>query len=188
MLKLRSKTCAIGRINPRLQWNGDEPIPAMDIPISFLITAKEAAAITNEPHTADAWFETEDGKLSEPLFKHMAPFKLKAKFENSLCSLTVGLNNQEFDLGNVTLNKISFDPQSRGETAIELKIQCLITSKNVELLLWMGKDASAKLQFGEMTTDEDQQELDLDATDEADDERARSIAAGEMDADRPSVN
>lgn len=184
MLKLRSKTIAIGRINARLQRHCDEPICAMDIPIQFLITAKEAAALTGEPHTPDAWFETEDGKLTEPLLKHLAPFKLNGKFENSLAVITVGLKDEEFDLGNVCLNKISFEPQSRGETSVELKIQCLITSKNVELFLWMGREGSAKLQFGEMTTDDDQQELDLESAD--DDAPVNHI--GDDDDDRPRVN
>jgi hypothetical protein len=190
MLKLRSKTVQIGRINPRLQWNGDEPISAMDIPIQFLVTAKEAASLTNEPHTPDAWFETEDGELSEPLLKHMAPFKLQAKFENSNAVLSVGLKNEEFDLGNVTLAKLSFDPQSRGETSVDLKIQCLITSKNIGLFLWMGKEASAKLQFGEMTTNEDQQELDLDAPGDDDaggEEFDEGVSRNGAD-NRPSVN
>lgn len=182
MLKLKSKSCAIGRINSRLQWNGDEPICAMDIPIQFLVTAKEANELTGEPHTSDAWFETEDGELSEPLLKHMAPFKLKGKFENSLATIKVGLADESFELGNVTLNKITFDLQSRGETSVELKIQCLITSKNVGLFLWMGREGSVKLQFGEMTTDEDQQEMDLEPA--ADDAPLNTIGS----EDRPSVN
>jgi hypothetical protein len=166
MQKLRSKPCHIATsINTRTQRKGEEREPYMDIALTISVTAKEACAITGEPHTADAWFETKDGKFDKPLFKNLAPYRFTSKFENSLAVITVGVNQQKIDCGNCTLNKLVFEPLSDGRTALKLKIQCPITSERTPLFLWLDHDADVQLQFGEMVGDDAQEELPLEVAD-----------------------
>jgi hypothetical protein len=146
MTKLRSKPTHIG--------------PSI-ITLTLSLTAKEVCAITGEPHAADAWFVTKDGKPDEPLFKNLAPYKFKSKFENSLAKIIVGVNRVEIDCGNCTLNKLVFEPQSDGRTALKLKVQCAITTERTPVFLWLDNDADVLLQFGEMVGDEAQEELPL---------------------------
>lgn len=163
MYKLRSKACHISSsINTRTQRKGEEREPYMDIAITFSVTTKEACAITGEPHTADAWFETKDGKFDKPLFKNFAPYRFTSKFENSLAVITVGVNELKIDCGNCTLNKLVFEPLPDARTALKLKIQCAITSERTPLFLWLDHDADVQLQFGEMVGDEVQEELPLE--------------------------
>lgn len=187
MLKLRSKPCHIGTgINTRTQRRGDEREPYMDIPLTINITAKELNAIMNEPHTSDAWFETKDGKPDEPLLKNLAPYRFQGKFENSLATITVGVNNEKIDCGNCTLNKLVFEPLSDGRTALKLKVQCAITSPRTPLFLWLDHDADVVLQFGEMVGDEAQGDLDLKVDDEG--EGAPSRSAPKADGAEATLN
>lgn len=175
MFKLRSKPCHIASsINTRTQRKGEEREPYMDIAITISVTTKEACAITGEPHTADAWFETKDGKFDKPLFKNLAPYRFTSKFENSLAVITVGVNEQKIDCGNCTLNKLIFEPQSDGRTALKLKIQTAITSERTPLFLWLDHDADVQLQFGEMVGDEAQEELPLEVAKEKDGDKPSS--------------
>jgi hypothetical protein len=184
MLKLRSKTCHIGTsINTRTQRRGEEREPYLDIPITISITAKELNAIMGEQHTADAWFETKDGKHDEPLLKNLAPYRFEGKFENSLSVLTLGVNNEKIDCGNCTLNKLVFEPQSDGRTALKLKIQTAATTETIKLILWLDHDADVQLQFGEMVGDEAQEELDL----KVDEEERPSASVPEFDSP-PALN
>lgn len=180
MFKLRSKPCHIGSsINTRTQRRGEEREPYLDIPIVINLTAKEICAITGEPHTADAWFETKDGKPDEPLFKNLAPYRFQGKFENSLATITVGVNAEKIDCGNCTLNKLVFEPQSDGRTALALKIQTNATIDRVKLILWLDQDADVVLQFGEMMGDEAQEKLDLKVDEEAEEKPSRSAPQAE---------
>jgi len=168
MFKLRSKPCHIATsINTRTQRKGEEREPYMDIAITISVTAKEVCSITGEPHTADAWFQTKDGKFDEPLFKTLAPYRFTSKFENSLAILTVGVSEKKIDCGNCTLNKLVFEPQSDGRAALKLKIQCAITNERTPLFLWLDHDADVQLQFGEMIGDDAQEELPLGVTDDS---------------------
>jgi hypothetical protein len=187
MYKLRSKSCHIGpSINTRVQRHGEERVPYMDITLTFSLTAKETCAITAEPHTTDAWFVTKDGKPDEPLFKNLAPFKFKSKFENSLAKILVGVHQVEIDCGNCTLNKLVFEPQSDGRTGLKLKVQCPITSERTPVFLWLDHDADVVLQFGEMVGDDAQEELPLEVED---DDAAPNRSAPDQELDgAPALN
>lgn len=170
MLNLPRKPCDIAaHINARTQKNGDEHVPFMDIKLSMLLTAKQTASLTGESHIAEAWFKTEDGKLSDPLLKDWAPYRMNCKFKDSLCVLTVGVNAKEIDLGNVTIKGCTFVPVDRGSTQLTCTVQAPITTKTNETLLWMGHTIDAKLQFGEVQLDDAQEKLDLEGGGEDDD-------------------
>lgn len=170
MLNLPRKPCDIAaHINARTQKNGDEHVPFMDIKLIMLLTAKQTAALTGESHIAEAWFKTEGGKLSDPLLKDWAPYRMNCKFKDSLCVLTVGINAKEIDLGNVTIKGCTFVPVDRGSTQLTCTVQAPITNKTNETFLWMGHSIDAKLQFGEVQLDDAQEKLDLEGGGEDDD-------------------
>lgn len=184
MFKLRSKTAHLSTsINTRTQRKGEEREPYLDIPLTLSITARELNVIMGEPHTADAWFETKDGKPDEPLLKHLAPYRLKAKFENSIAEFSVGLKGEKIDCGNCTLNKLVFEPLSDGRTALKLKVQCAATVDSVKLIFWMDHDVDVVLQFGEMVGDEAQEELPLEVADDD----APSLSAPQSES-APALN
>lgn len=186
MLKLKSKPCQIGAsINARTEKHGDEPQPAMDIPLSFLISAKELNALMGDPHTSDVWFEATPGELPEPMLKNLKPYKLKGKFKDSLAVLTVGVNGHVIDLGDCTLSGLAFEPQTGGMTAVKLKVQCLITSKTTDVFLWMDREGDVELQFGEMDGNANQEELDLEVPEEAPKPKRKAKGTKE---DRASLN
>lgn len=164
MLNMPRKPVTLGaHLNGRTQKHGDEHVPMMDFKLSMLLTEKQTIALTGESHVVEAWFKTTDGKYSEPLLKNWAPYRMNAKFKDSLCTLTVGVNAKEIDMGNCTIKWCVFEPQDKGSTSLNCTVQAAATSKTIEVLLWLGQDIDAKLQFGEMATDDAQEKLDLEA-------------------------
>lgn len=171
MLNLPRKPCTLAaHINARTQKNGEEHVPFMDLKLVLLLTAKQTALLTGESHIAEAWFKTERGELGDPLLKDWAPYRMKAKFKDSLCVLTVGVNAKQIDLGNTTIKNCIFEPVDRGSTQVTCTVQAPITSKTNEVFLWMGHEIDAKLQFGEMQLEDAQEKLDLEGGGEADDD------------------
>ncbi|HTA95176.1 MAG TPA: hypothetical protein VK769_03550 [Verrucomicrobiae bacterium] len=178
MLNLPKKTITLApHINGRAQKHGEEHVPFLDLKLSTLLTPKQTVTLTGESHITDAWFKTEGGELGEPLLKDFAPYRMKGKFKDSLCEFTVGVNAKKIPMGNCTIKSLIFQPQDRGSTLLTCTVQAPATSKSIEILLWMGHQIEAKLQFGEMEMDENQEEMDLpppndDADDDDDDDAA----------------
>lgn len=169
MLQLPKRPGRIGvSIGGRRELHGEEPVPFMDIPIAILITAGELNQLMGDPHTADAWFNTDGGKLAEPLLKNMKPYKLKGKFKNSSATFTLGVNSVVVPLKAVSFSTLGFEPQVGGMTQLKLKIQSPITNKNNEIFLWMDRDADLELQFGELEVKEVQGELELEGEGDGD--------------------
>jgi hypothetical protein len=192
MLNLPRKPCDIlEHINARTQKHGEEPVPFMDIKLSMLLTAKQTVSLTGETHIAEAWFKTEGGKLSDPLLKDWAPYRMKAKFKDSLCVLTVGVNAKEIDLGNCTIKSCTFEPVDRGSTQLTCTVQAAITNKTNEVFLWMGHKVDAKLQFGEAQLEDAQEKLELEGggeDDEDDDEDVPPRNVPKGDGDEATLN
>ena len=88
---------------------------------------------------------------------------MKGKFKDSLCEFTVGVNAKKIAMGNCTFKSLTFTPQDRGSTLLIFTVQAPATSKSIEIMLWMGHQIEAKLQFGEMEVDENQEQLDLES-------------------------
>ena len=163
MQTLAKRPCQIGgSINGRTEKHGEEPVPCMDITIEMLITAQELNELMGEPHTADAWFENGGNKLPEPLLKHLQPYKLKGKFEGSAASILVGLQLDEIELPTVTIASCVFEPKVGGMTALKCKLQTKISRENLEIFLWMGREADVELRFGLLAAGDDQGELQLE--------------------------
>jgi hypothetical protein len=189
MLSLKKRPCHIGTsINARTEKHGDEPSSAMDIPIAILITLAELNKLMGEPHTSDAWFSTEGGKLAEPLLKNMKPYKLKGKFANSSVTFTLGVNSVVVPMKGVTFTGMGFEPQVGGMTQLKLKIQSPITNKNNEIFLWMDRDADVELQFGELEIKEVQGDLDLEGDGDAPPATLdEALAADEEDQEQADI-
>lgn len=188
MLQLRKRPGRIGvSIGGRRELHGEEPVPFMDVPIAILITTTELNQLMGDPHTADAWFSTDGGKLAEPLLKNMKPYKLKGKFKNSSATFTLGVNSLEVPMKGVTFATLGFEPQVGGMTQLKLKIQSPITNKNNEMFLWMDRDADIELQFGELELKEVQGDLDLEGGGAANENASAGPNDGEDDEDSDDV-
>ena len=173
MLNLPKKNVTIApHVNGRVQRHGEERVPYIDIKLTTLLTAKQTIGLTGESHITDAWFKTEGGELADPLLKDWAPYRKNGKFKDSLCEFIVGVNAKKIGMGNCTIKGLTFQPQDRGSTLLTCTVQAPATSKSIEILLWMDHQIEAKLQFGEMEVDENQQDLGLETPndDENDDE------------------
>lgn len=148
-------------INCRTERHNEEPVPALDIPVHLMISAKELNELMQEPHTADAWFETGGGELPKPFDKHLAPRKLKGKFEKSMAELWFGLKNDQVSFEDCKISRVILDPQVGGMTAVTLKIQTLANKKNLQTILWLDRECECSLVLGELTAEDLQEKLDL---------------------------
>jgi hypothetical protein len=153
-------------INVRTERHNDEPVPALDIPLHLMISAKELNELMQEPHTADAWFETGGGELPKPFDKHLAPRKLKGKFESSAADLWFGLDQRQIGFDDCKIARVILDPQVGGMTAVILKIQTLASEKNLAVILWLDRECECELRLGELTADDVQEKLDLQIPEE----------------------
>lgn len=157
----RKPVTLAGHANCRTQKHGEELHPMMDLKLSMLLTEKQTISVAGESLIVEAWFKREDGKLAEPLLKDWAPYRKNCKYEDCVVIVTVGVNAKEIDLGNCSIKNLVFKPQDRGASVLTCTVQCELNSKTVEVLLWMGHEIDAKLQFGEVKESEKQDELDL---------------------------
>jgi hypothetical protein len=153
MLTLNNRPCRIGpSINTRSEMHGDESVPAMAIPLSsIMLTPSELNALLDEPLAHGALFSDRADQLSEPLFKRLAPLKLKDKFEECTVAILVGLNRKLITLEHVKLAKLTLDPQVGGSTALSLAVQCTpkLDSRINHLLAFLNCEAEVEIVTGQ---------------------------------------
>lgn len=174
MLKLDRRDGKIGTsINTRGEMHGDETIPAKDIPFTLMISRQELATLLREPLAGESLFNERAG-FAEPLFGgKISPIKLIGKFENSTIVVTVGIDETEIQLENVTLASLSVDPQAGGMTLLKLQAQYHPQdSDNVALLeKWLNHECKLQIDIGKLAKPkkDDQQQLPLGDPSDGDD-------------------
>jgi hypothetical protein len=168
MLTLNKRPCKIGvSINARREMHGDEPVPAVDIPLSgIMIDAKELNELVRDPSFHDLVYDHRADSLPEPQWAHkFTPLSMIGVFQKSSVTLYVGLQPTEISFSDVKLAKIKLSPQVGGLTELQLKIQCMVISADVaKLLNWIDHTADVEIEIGELDavdTVKDQPELNL---------------------------
>lgn len=155
MLTLEKKVCKIGTsINTRRQIHGEEPVPAMDIPISeIMLERDELQAIYDDITVWDNWFDHRAGdKLPEPAnwLKQSKPIGFADKFKDSQVILYVGLKPEIITLVNVKLARLNFEPKVGGLTAMSLTIQATPDmAKAAKIFDHMDHTAHIAIEIGE---------------------------------------
>lgn len=133
----------------RTQFHGDDPVTAGDVPVSgIMLGAEELNALLQEPHAHRALFAKRSGStLDDPLFKGLAPFKLKDKIEAADVVLFVGANS-EVKLGLCKLKNVTLEPKTGGLTELSCTIQSTPTLDKRIAVLLDHMDAGVQIEIG----------------------------------------
>jgi|ERR1700728_3876427 hypothetical protein len=173
MLTLDRRDCKIGTaINTRRELHGEEPVPAMDIPIAEIhLSREELQALFDDKTVWDSWFDLRKGdKLPEPAgwVKECKAFARGDKFKDSQAILYVGLKPEVITLVNVKLSKLKLKPLVGGLTALSLTIQCTPEmEKAAKVFDHLDHTAYIALEIGERDDSKavkNQPELPMDMT------------------------
>jgi hypothetical protein len=165
MLSLDKRPCKIGvSINTRRELHGEDPVPAMDIPlVSILLSKEELNTLLDEKNGWDLWFNERKGKPAEPILGgKLKPYAMLQKFKAASVALYVGLKPEMIELEG-KLTKLKLEPQIGGLTALSLTVQA--TPEMVDaarLLEHLDALVDVSIEFGDADEEEDaQDELDL---------------------------
>lgn len=150
-LTLRKRLCKIGtNINVRTEMNGDQPVPACDIPLKGVMLKKdELNALLGDEHAYDALYLDVDG-TPEPLFaKHFKPFALLDKFEGADVSLQLTDSEDAVELEDVKLANLKLEPQVGGLTSLSLQVQATPDSEDMAAIIaFVDTQVHAAIAFG----------------------------------------
>jgi hypothetical protein len=172
MLELDKRPCKIGTsINTRRELHGEDPVPAMDIPLAnILLTKAELNELLDDRHAWDMLYLDHKGKPAEPMFgKVFKPFALLAKYSGDV-AIYVGLKPEMIELADVKLTKLKLEPQTGGLTALSLTVQATPDMHAAARLfehLDCPVDVLIEFADPDEDSDEEQPELNLDAADSA---------------------
>jgi hypothetical protein len=166
-LSLEKRPCRIGvSINTRREMHGEEPVPAMDIPLTNILLDKgELNALLGDKFAHDSLYTTKASKPAEPTFaRSLKPFSVIGKFANSRVVIWVGLKPEMLELAEVKLVKLKLEPQVGGLTALALTVQTIANDGETQLLQFLDSSADVAIDFGEPVADaeEAQDELSLE--------------------------
>jgi len=154
MLTLEKRPCKIGTsINTRREMHGDEPVPAMDIPLSgIMLEPFELNSLVDMPHFWDLVFNERPDKLPEPIWaKKFKEMQLLDKFKDSQVILYVGLKIETIALVNCKLAKIKLAPQIGGLTELSLSVQCTPEMQiAAHLFEFLDKTAEVAVEIGDL--------------------------------------
>lgn len=152
-LTLKKRVAKLGAgINNRAENQGDEHVPAFDIPLSgIMIDADEFAAITGDPKAYDHVFVK--GKRGEPdepasLFRLCKPISLRDKFTDCAAIFSLGAD-VVIEVDEAKIGRLRFEPQTGGLLAMSCQVQCTPEPSALSPLYGFLKDAvDVKLVFG----------------------------------------
>jgi hypothetical protein len=152
MLTLTKRDAKIGRnINCRTEDHGDEDVKGADIRISGVhLEPEELNAMLQEPHAHNALFKARAGsKLTDPMFRCFAPFRLVDKIEHANVVLFFGVAGKELKLGICKLKGITLDPKAGGMTEMSCLVQATPTldKRITDLISHMGKAVQIEIGY-----------------------------------------
>lgn len=126
-MNLGKRPAMIGNaIQSRAEMHGDEPVTAIDIPLTdIMLDPEELAWILREPLAHRALFNKVRGGIQEPLLKHIKPVVLADKIEKATITITHGVSAEELCLTPVNLAKIKLEPRAGGLTAMSCTVQAV---------------------------------------------------------------
>lgn len=179
-MNLKNRVCQLGVTNNRLEFHGEDAVPAIDIPITgFAIVAGELNEITGDLHAHRALFDSSKSPV-EPIFNCFKPLHLEHKFEDCTARFLLGLGREELVLANAKVASVKLDPALGGMTSMDFKIQFVpddlavipkllaFAGHEIELSIDLGKKAEkAKGNQQNLPLDEGKAEVDEDDEREA---------------------
>lgn len=126
-------------INCRTEKAGDSAgAKATDLTLSGIhLAPEELCAFLREPLAHKALFVTRAGsKLTDPLFKQIAPLQLVGKLDHAVVTLYTGLQGEEIKLGICKLARRTLEPKIGGMTELCCQVQATPTlDKRIAALL-----------------------------------------------------
>lgn len=175
MLNLKARPCKLGTaINTRRELHGEEPVPAMDIPLlGIMISARELNALVDDPMFSDLVFDQRQNSDSPPepqWSRKFKPLAMLGKFKDCTVTLSIGLKPETVTIVAAKIAKIRLMPLVGGQTELSLTVQATTEAKvGAKLLDFIDQEASVEIDIGERDDSEavkDQPELNLQVADE----------------------
>lgn len=173
--EFKKRPCQLaGNLNGRIEFQGEDEVPAADISISgFMLAKDELNELFGDPHTHDAWFN-KSGPLTEPtdwVKRLSGAFPFFDKFENCAIGFLLGTADELLTLNQVRIAKIRLTPSTGGWTEMAFQVQISTEDEEAvgKLWLFMGREIDAELTLGNVKGEDapkvkakDQPELPMD--------------------------
>jgi hypothetical protein len=181
MFTLSKRDARIGtNVKFRNEYHGDDLVQAGDIPISgAYLEPEELGALLQEPRAHSLLFAARPAsKLTDPLFKNLAPFRLTTKIESAHVVLFFGTDAQEeLRLGVCKLKNITLERKAGGLTELSCLVQATptIDKRIAKLIEYMDEPIQIEISYehnaeqpelamgGEHPADEDDEDDDTPA-------------------------
>lgn len=184
-LSFAKRPCMIGTgINTRTQMHGDDEVPSADVPLfGIMLNEEEFNEIMDDRFAYRGFFNTR-GKVVEPAHKAIGALPILAKYEKSLVTLYLGLNDDAVKLTG-KIAKIRLSPKPGGLCEMSMTVQCSPDADTMgQLFANLSKNAHCSARFGKVEQKKKSQpELPLG---KAGDEDADHVP-GPLD-ERPAAN
>jgi hypothetical protein len=151
------RTCRIGKLNPRVEFNGDEPVNACDITLSGIPFDREDLDKLCGEYYSRALFTDVgrgNGKVTKPMLTRFGSFHMTDTWYKSRAVIAFTFNDTKIELKKIKIKDVVLECQDGGTTIVSLKLQGYPSDEEMGLLYaHQTHEESITLYFGNTVDD-----------------------------------